>query len=227
MGYGALISGLLTAGGSVAGGLLNQQKGGFSQDYINNLFNWRLGQINKFQTAMTDARNKFYNVSLPSYQNNVMKQFMPNIESQIAGRGGQVGGGAFSSALAREAMNLENQGQMGQYQDIQSLLTAVAQARQGAAGSAMGVAGQNFGYAPPNPMWAELGKLAGTVGGGLMANYFNQQPSQGTPGISSLPGAMAYASQGQYSGVNGQGVVNPMSNNLPYSMSQISLMRPY
>jgi hypothetical protein len=148
---------------------------GYNQTQLDTIIGQRNNQINQFAQALSSARNQYYNVTLPKFQTYAMSRFMPQIEAQYAGRGLQVSGGAFGSALARAAGDFQAQQSLGQYQDTRNDLSAVDQARASMFAPTMGNASNNFqANRPPNPAGAALGSLLGQAGSTAITSGINQ-----------------------------------------------------
>lgn len=206
---GALGGGLLgAAGGGFGGG--NQQPTGYSKSDLEQIAGQRLNQINSFADQLSSARQNYYNTTLPNFQKFAMSRFMPQIESNLAGRGLQVSGGAFAGALGRQATQFQADQSLGQYQDTQQQLRDVLNAQGQLSSAQMGGAYQNFaGPTPPNPAIAGFGNLAGQA----LMTFAGRQAQ---PGLGSLSQGMSQARQGS---VLGQIPMGPMAGyqGMPYN----------
>lgn len=208
--WGAIAGGV---GGALLGGFTGgqQQPTGYSKSDLDQLAGQRLNQISSFSDKLAAAREQYYNTTLPNFQKFAMSRFMPQVESNLAGRGLQVSGGAFAGALGRQASQFQADQSLGQYQDTQQGLRDVLGAQGQLNSAQMGGAYQNFaGPMPPNPAIAGFGNLAGQAAMTYAGNKANQQQNQ------SFITALGQARQGS---VLGQPPVGPVAgyNGQPYN----------
>lgn len=166
VGYGAGAGGLAGAGigaffgnpmlgaslGSSLGGAAGSMFGSsgvpqVNQTDLNNNLNRRIGQIQGYQQQLSQARANYSN-QLNRLQNLTFQRFMPMEEAQFAGRGLSANGGAYQSALARQAAMLQAQGSaanaQGQIEDLNNAQNAFNQAYGQGSQAYSQAAGQNL-----------------------------------------------------------------------------------
>lgn len=181
-------------GGSLGGAMGSSPNAGFDKNRLNDIFTDRDRQIGAFSNSLAQARQQYYQTTLPNYQKYAMSRFMPQIESNLAGRGLQMSGGAFGSALARQSADFQAQQSLGQYQDTRNDLNSVNNAYAQNYGGLMGATSQNLGAPAQNNNLQDLTTGAGQLGSALLNKYLQnpqQNPGQQNP--------------------NGAGVVSPNS----------------
>ena len=122
----------VTIAASVLPSLLSKKSGSmFNQEAIDVYTSRRLASIDSFSQALSASRAK-YLANLNNLQNLTMQRFAPNLEAQYAGRGLNVGGGAFASALAKKSAELQAQGLLDASTLERADLTSVGQMRDSA-----------------------------------------------------------------------------------------------
>lgn len=200
--------------GGLAGGFMNAPQVPDSSGAIQAMYKTRMNDIDSFSNQLAMARQK-YLTQLPQYQNYAMGRFMPQIEANMAGRGLQVSGGAFGSALARQAGDFTQQQLLAAPETERQDLTTVENLRNGAFGSAFSPTSQaiqnqggqqlnrglgqwqdaqaglgNLGFAMAQALQKPQGQVVNTgTQYGPMARGYNglpQQPPKFTP---TWPGA--------------------------------------
>lgn len=179
--------------GALAGGFSGGDKNyGFSKDDLTRLYATRGAEINDFQSQLASMRSQ-YLAQIPGLQQQSFNQFGNDAAANFAAKGMTAGGGAFQSALAREAIpmtaNMINTG----YQSGVSNAGAVNSARAGAFGSMMGAESAGMSAPSANPMWAGLGQFAGQVGTMYAAKNMFNPTAPTTPG--STPAAISPTQQ--------------------------------
>jgi len=104
----AILPSLILAGGSLAASLLSNKGGGdgFSRGDLDAAIARRQGQIDTFRQELASSRAKL-SARIGALQELTFKRFGGKAEAQFGTRGLQVTGGAFQSALAKEAANLQ------------------------------------------------------------------------------------------------------------------------
>lgn len=125
----------LAAGTTAAGMLAGSRKPkntGYSKGDLDYIAAVRGREIESFSRQLAQARSRYMS-KLPQFQNFAFNQFMPEAEAAYAGRGLQVSGGAFGSALGKKAAEFQNQGMMDELtmerEDAHSISNALGQLR--------------------------------------------------------------------------------------------------
>ena len=160
--WGAVVGGVAGAGMGFFGG--SKSRTGFSKGDIEGEYARRRKEIDDFIVALSRARAR-YGEAVQNFYTGAFNRFMPKAEAQFAGRGLQVSGGAYGSALGKES---------AAYQD--ALLRALANrerediiagdnARAGASGSFYGGRAVESGY--------DQDPLASAAGGFAMRSFEN------------------------------------------------------
>lgn len=207
-GAGTLVGGMIgsSIGGSIGGMFGQNQAPGYSKGDLDYIASQRSQQIGNFSNQLAQARQQYYETTLPNYQKYAMSRFMPQIESNLAGRGLQLSGGAFGSALARQAGDFQAQQSLGQYQDTRGDINNINNAYGQLAGAQLGGGFQNMQNPAPNNNMANLTGQLGQIGAGM---YGQQQNAMGTQNF-----ANALASQqGQYIPGSSYSPQGPWRNN--------------
>lgn len=171
-------------GGSLGGAFGSNPNAGFNPSRLNDIFSDRDRQIGNFANQLAQARQQYYQTTLPQFQKFAMSRFMPQIESNLAGRGLQVSGGAFGSALARQAADFQAQQSLGQYQDTRTDLNNVNSAYGQNFNGLLGATSQNIGAPAQNNNLQDLTAGAGQLGSALLYRQLQQRnptDNQGTP----------------------------------------------
>lgn len=104
---------LAVTGAGLAGGLFGKksQQGGLSRGDIEGLIANRNNDITNFANSLAQARTK-YMASLSNLNTMAFNKYGGQAEANYAARGLQVTGGAFQSALAKKAAELQAQGDL-------------------------------------------------------------------------------------------------------------------
>lgn len=179
--WGAAIGGV---GGGIAGGFLGGpgKKSGYNRSDIERLTNARHQQIQDFSNQLMQARQR-YLTNLNNFQNLAFKRFAPIAESQYAGRGLNVTGGAFQSELAKQAAQAQAEGALQASQMERQDLGNVENAFGGLYSGQMGLMGQQPEQVAPNAFSQFAGQAAGL---GLEA-LLKQRMLAGTGGATPTP----------------------------------------
>lgn len=166
---GAAIGFALGGGlGAAAGGYADKLFGpgetsGYSKGDVERITNARHQQIQDFASGLAQARQR-YLANFNNFQDLVFKRFVPNAEAQFAGRGLSVTGGAFQSALAKQAAQLQAQANVESSQMEREDLNSVNQAFGGLYGTQAGIYGAQPFQQKPNPFMSFAGQTAGLAG---------------------------------------------------------------
>lgn len=175
-GVGALMGGL---GSGLFGGRPNVPD---TSGALQSMYKTRQNDINAFGQQLAAVRQK-YLAQLPQYQNYAMGRFMPQIEANLAGRGLQVSGGAFGSALARQAGDFTQQQMLAAPQMEAQDLTTVENLRNGAFGQTFSPMAQVMQGQAGNELNRNLGQyqdVQSGIGSGIlglaMSGALNRKP---------------------------------------------------
>lgn len=152
-------AGLIMTGAGVAGGLLSKKKQvGLSRGDIEYLIAQRQREIGNFANSLAEARMR-YTSQLRNLSDLTYRRFVPQAEAGFAGRGLSVTGGAFQSALAKRAAELEAQGYVSAADMERQDLMNVENLRGQAFG--LGLSAQMQVQPPQDPYGQLWGQLAG------------------------------------------------------------------
>lgn len=133
----------------------------FSRELIMN----RRSEIASFEKTLAAARAS-YLTSLGNFYNNSFNRFAPQAEAMYAGRGLQVTGGAFQSALAKQAADYNASLSTTAYEDEREDAKTVEGLRQNLFGSTFDADARERGmkYQNKNENMKAIGGFAGQLG---------------------------------------------------------------
>lgn len=154
----------LAAGGlglTAAGMMRKQPNYGYSKGDLEALAARRSGEINDFALQLSGLRQR-YASQLTNFGNNTFNRFAPQAEASFGARGLQVTGGAFQSALARRASEIQDEQGQALLGLEHSDINAVDSAR---AGLFSGQAGFN----PSGPSADPMAQAMGGLGSGIFS----------------------------------------------------------
>lgn len=160
MAWGQLALAAAAMGGSMLAGSQKQKNTGYSKGDLDYIASVRSREIESFSQQLAQARSRYMS-RLPQFQNFAFNQFMPEAEAAYAGRGLQVSGGAFGSALGKKAAEFQNQGMLDELnmerEDANSVSNAMGQLRAAQLG---GGYNNMQGQQGMNPLASGLGQVA-------------------------------------------------------------------
>lgn len=158
---------------------------GYSKGDMDRLISDRSSQIDKF-SSLLDSAHADYMTQITALDSAAFKQFMPDLAAHLASKGLTADSGAFTSAAAREAVNMRAGLATGAYTSQVNNLNSVNNARAGVFDAALGSDSKNFlAQTPPNPVWGALGQLGGQVAGYSLKKLMNT-PGTETPGTAPM-----------------------------------------
>lgn len=174
-GVGTMVGGMLgsSLGGALGGAFGSNQAPGYSKGDLDYIASQRSAQIGQFANQLAQARNTYYQTTLPQFQKYAMSRFQPQIEANLAGRGLQLSGGAYGSALARQSADFQAQQSLGNYQDTTNQLGEVNNAYGQLAGAQLGGGYQNMQNPAPNTNLANFTSQIGQIGAGMYGQQQN------------------------------------------------------
>lgn len=220
-GAGTMVGGMIgsSLGGAIGGSFGQNQAPGYSKGDLDYIASQRSQQIGNFANQLAQARQQYYETTLPNFQKYAMSRFMPQIESNLAGRGLQLSGGAFGSALARQSADFQAQQSLGQYQDTRGDLNNVNNSYGQLAGAQLGGSYANMQNPAPNNNFANLTSQLGQIGAGMYGS--NQNATQNQAMINGLNQNNNSLNSAMYQQRNGS-VVGPMAGGqgMPYNNGQ-------
>lgn len=180
----ALMAGSLGTG--IAGLARKQPNYGYSKGDLDYLAAQRSGQIDSFAKELAAFRDK-YASQIRSFGTNAFNRFSGDAEAGYAAKGFAPNGGAFQSALARKAAEIQDNemntlGQM-EHGDIGAVDNARA-----------GLFGAQAGFSPSGPSSDPGSQALGGLSSALMSLGFANMGNQPKPGPAPVP----YATPGMF-----------------------------
>ncbi len=156
--------GSLALGAAGSAGLFGDaKKYGFTKEDVRDLYTKRSSEIDSFSKELADMRAQ-YLAQIPGIQMAAFNRFGADAAAKFGANGIGVDSGAFSSALAREAIPMQGQMYDTAFQTGSSNARAVDASRGNAFGSTIGAFSANTAPPTQNPLWAALGKFSGESG---------------------------------------------------------------
>ena len=183
--------------GGIAGGLMSSKKNRpvFDQGF----YEQRRREIQSFSNMLAAARNGYRN-SIMSLGNDSFARFMPIAHAAFAGKGLQVNGGAYASALAKESAKTSAEMLPSVYEAERGDLTAVENQYANLFGSESAARNSQF-TADANRADARMGQYGELISKGIGAGA-TAYGTGGGPGSSwrTSPTAMTGAPKQPYAG---------------------------
>jgi hypothetical protein len=193
------ILGAASVGLGVAGMMRKQPNYGYSKGDLDYIAAQRAGQIDAFAKQLSEARAR-YATQLNQFGNNTFNRFTPQAESSFAGRGLSVTGGAFQSALARKAAEIQDNEMLNLFNVEHGDIKSVDDARGNLAGAQLG---RGPSGPSPDPIAQGLGQLSGGLGSLAIDSYRQGGWGSGWPfgGGTATPRPNTAMNYGQFAGI--------------------------
>lgn len=159
-------AGLVLGGGGILASLMGGGSSGPTYDRA--MLAKRESDINDFAALLDQARSEYLN-SVQNFQTNTFNQYMPLAEAQFAGRGLNVTGGAYQTALARESANRMAELTPLAYSAKREDLNKVQSLRSALFGASFDASNDEMAYntkrkdTQNDQMWNGLGQLGGAL----------------------------------------------------------------
>lgn len=161
----AILAPLAVAGGlglGVAGLLRKNKTQGYSKGDLDYIAAVRAREIDNFSNQLTGLRTR-YSAALANFGNYTFNRFVPQAEASFAGRGLNVTGGAFQSALARKAADIQQSEGLEMYNRERSDIGAVNDAWSALRAAQLGGGFSNMGGVAPDPTGEAMGMLSSAL----------------------------------------------------------------
>jgi hypothetical protein len=175
----------------VAGLLRKPTNYGYSKGDLDYLAAQRSGEIDSFSKQLAELRAR-YNTQITNFGNNTFNRFSPNAEASYAAKGFAPNGGAFQSALARKAAEIQDSEMMNMLNLEHGDIGAVDSAKSN-------LFSARAGFRPSAPSADPTAEAFGQLSSGLGSLAMNRAttPSPSSGGLSGNLGTAGMGPQYQ------------------------------
>lgn len=189
----------VSAGTAVAGALRKTPMQGYSKGDLDWLAAQRANEIDSFASQLASLRQR-YASQLATFGTNTFNRFSPAAEASYAGKGFAPNGGAFQSALAKKAAEIQDAETLSLFNQENSDIRAVDSARGNLRSAQLGGGFSNFESPAPDPIGNMLGAISSATGTLAGAKYGSTSSGSGALAAPSQFGSALARRRSLYAG---------------------------